>query len=71
MTNFSPRYTTNYTIHLHYFFINDDEAKTTALKFTKYRYKSITDFYSYTIRFLSSSIECTAKLEDLYPDSDW
>jgi len=27
----------------HYFFINDDEAKTTSLKFEKYKYKTITD----------------------------
>lgn len=27
----------------HYFFINDDEAKTTSLKFAQYKYKTITD----------------------------
>ena len=27
----------------HYFFINDEEAKTTSLKFAQYKYKSITD----------------------------
>ncbi len=27
----------------HYFFINDDEAKSTSLKFNKYKYKTITD----------------------------
>jgi beta-galactosidase len=27
----------------HYFFINDDDAKTTSLKFAEYKYKSIKD----------------------------
>jgi beta-galactosidase len=27
----------------HYFFVNDDDAKSTSLKFTQYKYKSITD----------------------------